>query len=607
MSRLHKVKQTWIEKARRFFRVNLFVQKVRYKTFGGWYWVSLFNSVLSRIHPLFDTFMIGLIFNEIQLFLTNSNGSLEKIYWFVGITVVVRLLDRLFSQYFHRMDWYYSTLAMGDMLDKTFMDKLIYLNWEHIENPKTEKYIHMTFNRALDYIRRLAELHFDVIVATLSLLSAFLLVKAPLWIIGLTLAKELPSIFVTAWGARLTNKTHDETQFDWIKRNSIFAFFRDFSSLMEIKIAQGQNFLWRRYDEVADDLKKMYMKKDSKLFLPWFLIAIYETAINAGVLVYYLFQVLFHGMLLGTFQYTTGLIGQIGSIIYRVLVQVNNSVEYYRYVNYAYKLLTQENERPDGTLELATDKITIEFKDVWFKYPGAKKYTLRGVNLKIEDNARLAIVGENGAGKSTFLKLLNRLYVPTKGQILVNGVPTSEYSSASYNKHIAVVTQDFARYSTLTVAQNIAIYSKTGHLDLERIYEAAKLADANKFIEKLPFKYNTLLTKKLENGTELSTGQWQRIAVARQFYANRPLVILDEPTSAIDPLAEAKIFDNLYEHVKDKTVIVVSHRYNTVRAAQRIIVINDGQIIEQGTHEELIALNKYYAKAFSVQQEEKKL
>jgi ATP-binding cassette subfamily B protein len=157
------------------------------------------------------------------------------------------------------------------------------------------------------------------------------------------------------------------------------------------------------------------------------------------------------------------------------------------------------------------------------------------------------------------------------------------------------------------VKQNIAIFGSKKHISMRAVREAAKLAEVTEVINKLPEKFDTYLTKSLENGTELSTGQWQRIAVARQFYANRPLVILDEPTSAIDPIAEAKIFSNLYEHVKDKTVIVVSHRYNTVRAAKKILVFNDGQIIEQGSHSELLKKKGYYAKAFAVQQEEKKL
>lgn len=599
--------QLFLKKIKRFITINLFVQQIRFKTFKWWYWVDLSASIVERARPIFDTFIMGLVINEVQKFVSGKISDLNTLYWYIGIAVVVRLLSTLYTNIYYRFDWYFSDLAMRADIEKAFMEKLIQLNWEHIENPKMEKRINMTFNRSLMYIRRLAELHVDVVVAVITLLVTFALVQAPLWIIALTLLKEIPSIIITAKGAKMSNKANDDSQYDWIRTSSVFGFFRDFSTLLEIKISRGQKFLVNVYDSVTAQIKQRYLSNEKKLVLPWMLILTYETILNTGIYVYYIWQVLFSGMLFGTFQYTTNLINQIGTTMYRLIVKLNNSVDYYRYVSYAHDLLNLENDRPDGQTLLNTESISIEFRNVWFKYPGAKQYSLKNVNITIEDNARLAIVGENGAGKSTFLKLLHRIYVPTKGEILVNGISSSEYSAESYNNNISVVTQDFARYDTLTVAQNIAIYDKNLLINMPRVKNAAKLAEATIFVEKLQNGYDTFLTKKLEGGTELSTGQWQRIAVARQFYANRPLVILDEPTSAIDPMAEAKIFDNLYEHVKDKTVIVVSHRYNTVRAAKKIIVFNDGQIIEQGNHSALLKLNGYYAKAFAVQQEKKKL
>lgn len=592
---------------KRFVRINLFVQQIRIKTFGWWYWVDLSATVVERLRPVFETFMLGLILNDTQRFVTKEITSLNNLYWYIGLTIGVRLFSSLYTNLYRRYDWYFSVYAMQLAVEKAFINKLIYLDWEHIENPQMEKRINRIFNRAADYIVRLADVHVDIVVAGITLVSTFLLVKAPLWVILLTFAKEVPSLILTAYGTRLHHKAEDDAQYDWIRKGTIFDYFRTFSTLLEIKTSQGQKFLQKEYEHIAANVRQYYLKKDKKLATPWLLVLTFENIINSGIYVYYLAQVLFQGMLLGTFQYTTNLISQIGSSMYRVVTRLNQSVEYYRYVSYAHTLLEQQNDRPEGTKVLDTEHIEIEFKNVWFKYPGSKKYSLKDVSFKIHDNERIAIVGENGAGKSTFLKLLNRIYLPTKGEIFVNGIPSHEYTTESYNGKISVVTQDFARYGTLTVAQNISIYDKKLQVNMEQVKKAANLADADTFIEKLPNKYSTFLTKRLEGGTELSTGQWQRIAVARQFYANRPLVVLDEPTSAIDPIAEAKIFTNLYEHVKDKTVIVVSHRYNTVRAAQKILVFNDGKIIEQGTHDELLSLNGYYAKAFAVQQEEKKL
>ncbi|MCC7303959.1 ABC transporter ATP-binding protein [bacterium] len=597
----------WWQKLKRFITINVFVQQFRYRTLRWWYWVELSINLLDRLTPTVNTFIFGLIINDVQRYVTGAITSLTNLFWYITISTIFSLFSRISVSLANRFNWFYSVYDIDIETDRLFMNKLTYLNWEHIENPKMEKRINRILNRATDYIRRLADLHIDILATSITLISTLFLITAPWWVYLLTIVKQIPSIFFAANNARIKNMMNDNLQNDYIKQNAVFQYFRNFTTLLEIKTARGHEFLKSIYNSIAASIRSKHLNREKKVVWPYVFIAIYENLISAGISLYYLLQVLFNGMLFGTFQYTTSLINQVSANIYGIITKMNSSIEYYYYVVQAYDFLQLENKRSDGIEELKTDHIDIEFRNVWFKYPGSKRYSLRGVTFRIEDNERLAIVGENGAGKSTFLKLLNRLYVPTKGEILVNGIPIQDYSATSYNSKISVVTQDFARYGTLTAAQNIAIYDKDLIVDIQRVKVAAKLADIDSIIEKLPEGYDTYLTKRLEDGTDLSTGQWQRIAVARQFYANRPLVVLDEPTSAIDPIAEAKIFANLYEHVKDKTVIVVSHRYNTVRAAQKILVFNNGQIIEQGTHDELLALKGYYATAFDVQQAEKKL
>jgi len=551
--------------------------------------------------------MIGLVLNRVQLYALRSEGDLRSIFSTLGIALIVRLAMQLYNSLFQRFDWFYSSQAMEAAIARAFIDKLIYLNWEHIETPEVEKRINRTLNRAAQYIGALADLHISFFAILVTLITTITIADIPSWMFVLILLRTIPGVAITAFNAVLRHKADDESQDLWYKRGATFDYFRQFPTLLEIKSSQGQSTLLQNFNELTIAIRGLFMKKEKKVTLPFLAVVLYGNIVDAGIYAYYLTQVLFKGMLFGTFQYTFGIITQIISNLYMLLVRITSSVEYYNYVAYAYELLSMVNKRPEGTVQLSTDFLKIEFDHVWFRYPGAKQYALKDVNFTIEDNTRIAIVGENGAGKSTFLKLINRIYVPTKGRILVNGVPIQDYTTDSYNQNIAVVTQDFARYQSLTIAQNIAIFGRGSKANPHEIKKAATLAHADEFISKLPNQYNSFLTKRIEGGTELSTGQWQRIAVARQFYANRPLVILDEPTSAIDPIAEAKIFSNLYEHVKDKTVIVVSHRYNTVRAAKKILVFNNGQIIEQGSHAELIKKKGYYARAFAVQQEKKKL
>ncbi|PIY18451.1 hypothetical protein CO112_00595 [Candidatus Dojkabacteria bacterium CG_4_9_14_3_um_filter_150_Dojkabacteria_WS6_41_13] len=600
-------KGSFSKKLQKFFLVNLWVEKFRMQAFGWWYYIDVLYTLVSKTENVFTLYFIGLILNEIQRLATAETKDLAHIISLAIILTAINLFTRLLSTFYWRFNWYKSELGFGVALERALNDKLISMNWEHIENPTMEKSINMISMRAENNMRKLGELHVDIIAIAISTVMAIFAAKISLIIIAIIFLKELPSIIIHSKSLKMSFRVNDALSNTWIQKSNLSGYYRSFPTLLEIKISQAFHSIQYFYNKAVGKVHASYIETDKTMFpYDWgkdFL----EIGVNMGIYFYYATKVIYSGMLIGTFQYTTSIANELGANIYRLLRRVNDSYEYFRYSEYAYDVLTFCNTTPDGDISLDTERLDIQFDHVWFKYSGSKKYALKDINIHIADNDRLAIVGENGAGKSTFLKLLNLLYYPTKGRILINGIPLNKYIKSSLYSKLAVVTQEFARYNVLTVSQNIAIFGNSAKINTKKVRQAAELADAASFVEKLHAKYETYLTKKMEGGTELSTGQWQRLAVARQFYANRPLVILDEPTSAIDPIAEAKIFNNLYEHVKDKTVIVVSHRYNTVRAAKKILVFNDGQIIEQGNHSELLKKKGYYATAFSVQQEEKKL
>ena len=242
----------------------------------------------------------------------------------------------------------------------------------------------------------------------------------------------------------------------------------------------------------------------------------------------------------------------------------------------------------------------IEFKDVWFKYPNAKRSTLKGVSFKVIAGENIALVGENGAGKTTLIKLLCGFYKPTKGEILFKGRNIHEYDLQEYWKHLAALFQDFSQYP-FSAKESIGIGSPSRINDLKEIRKAAKLTGVDDFINNLPLGYNTSLTKDFEKGVEPSKGQWQRIALARTLFRNADTIILDEPTSNVDPKAEEEIFDKIIELSKNKTLILISHRYSTVRRADTILNLDNGVIIEQGTHVGLMAKKGEYSKLFKLQ------
>jgi ABC-type multidrug transport system fused ATPase/permease subunit len=602
-------KRSFYARLKRFIAINIWVQKVRKQAFGKWYWFSILHFVVEQFAYVVHILIVGQLLNQGLALLSQGSTDLYPLMNTTLFWVAWRIFTNIVSTIFYRFDWYYSDYGLEYYVTKKIFNKLLSLHWETIETPRTQKLIRQSLVLSSEHLAKFGTVQLEIVAIFAATVFGIVAAHIPWWVILIIIVKELPSIIIHTAAASKSFKIQEKTVGDSTVRDTIRDYFRSFATLAEIKVSHADKKLVSEYSNSFDKVRSAYRKNNNEALKPDIAKDIWEVVINSGLYVYYLAQVITAGLSIGSFYSTTGVIQDIGNNVYHLLNRVTNIIDHYRYSSYFYDLttLTESSHYSHGSLALETDKIVIEFKDVSFKYRGAKRYALKNVNLVIEDNDRLALVGENGAGKSTFLKLLTLLYRPTKGVILVNGVPLKEYDPDSVYEKIAVVTQDFARYDVLTVAQNISIYSSSPVIDTEKLKLASKLACVDEYIAKLPEKYNTLLSKRLEGGTDLSTGQWQRIAIARQFYANRPLVILDEPTSAIDPIAEAKIFSNLYEHVREKTVVVVSHRYNTVKAAKKILVFNDGQIIEQGSHKELLDLAGYYANAYKVQNEEKSL
>lgn len=275
-----------------------------------------------------------------------------------------------------------------------------------------------------------------------------------------------------------------------------------------------------------------------------------------------------------------------------------------------YKLIDLQPVTVSGEIKTIAELPTIEFEDVHFQYPLKGDIALNGVSFKISPGEKIALVGENGAGKSTIVKLLLRMYDPTQGRILVNDSPAGgqakdlkEYDLETWYKQFGVLFQNFSNFNFLNAQQTIGIGDWQNMEDLDRVKNAAQKSQADKFISELEKGYEQILNPAFDKGTDLSGGQWQRIALARAFFRDAPILILDEPTSAIDAQGEYEIFEKLYEFAGNKTVIIISHRFSTVRRADRILVVANGKITESGTHEELLKLNGQYADSFNKQAE----
>lgn len=247
-----------------------------------------------------------------------------------------------------------------------------------------------------------------------------------------------------------------------------------------------------------------------------------------------------------------------------------------------------------------TLKSGIVFDHVWFKYPSSPTWVLRDVSFAIGPRDNVALVGENGAGKTTLLKLLLGFYAPQKGQISINTVPVLNYDFGDLWRHIAILQQDFHLFP-FSARESIAFSDLSRVDNLMEIRQAARSTDTDSYIESLPLKYETPLNKQLEKGVEPSGGQRQRIGLARALFRKSQVLILDEPTSNVDPKAEEEIFDNIIRLTKDQILILVSHRFSTVRRADKIIVLDNGKLVESGSHEQLMKVKGTYAKLFTLQ------
>ncbi len=248
---------------------------------------------------------------------------------------------------------------------------------------------------------------------------------------------------------------------------------------------------------------------------------------------------------------------------------------------------------PESFTTLAVDHVS-------FAYPGTEVLALDDVCLEFRAGEVVALVGENGSGKTTLAKLLCHLYAPTRGRILWDGVDTAGWDPVAVRRHVAVIFQDFVQYF-LSARDNIGMGGHERAADVDAIVAAARQSGADSFLAALPEGYDSLLGRQFEGGHELSIGQWQRVALARAFFRNAPLVILDEPTAALDPRAEHELFGRVRAMARGRTVLLVSHRFSSVRSADRIFVLDDGRLVEAGSHAELMAAGGQYAELFALQ------
>jgi ATP-binding cassette subfamily B protein len=322
-----------------------------------------------------------------------------------------------------------------------------------------------------------------------------------------------------------------------------------------------------------------------------------------GAYVFIILQTISGVITLGTLTFLSGSFNRMQSLLQGIMSRFSKIAEGSLYLQDLfdfYEIQPSIISKPNSIPFPEKVQQGFTFENVGFKYQDSHKWAIRNLSFELKAGEKLALVGENGAGKTTLVKLLARLYEPTEGRILIDGVDIRDYNLDSLRNNIGIIFQDYIRWQ-MTAGENIAVGNIEELQQMALIEDSAVKSLANVVIEDLPNRYDQLLGKRFEEGTELSGGQWQKIALARAYMGNAQLLILDEPTSALDARAEHEVFLRFSELITGKSAVLISHRFSTVRMADRILFMENGQLLELGTHEELLEKDGKYAELFKLQ------
>lgn len=335
-----------------------------------------------------------------------------------------------------------------------------------------------------------------------------------------------------------------------------------------------------------------------------FLLGLVSTVAFYGAYAWVVYATAIATITLGAMTMYILLFKQGQSAVAAALSSIGGMYEDNLYLSTLYELLDEPVvDEEEGVDTGAVPDDGLRFEDVWFQYPDQDYFAIQGITLHLPPGQKLALVGENGSGKTTLIKLLTRLYHPTKGRVLLDGTDLRDWRLDRLRERIGVIFQDFVRYQ-FSVGENIGV-GDVAQVENEALWaHAGQLGMADTFIESMPAGYHTQLGKWFKDGRELSGGQWQKIALSRAFMRqNSDILVFDEPTSAMDAGAEAEVFDRIKTLTDNQIAILISHRFSTVRMADRIAVLERGKIIELGSHTELLALDGTYARLFNLQAE----
>ncbi len=579
------------------------VAKITFRAAPWAVFVQIVGAIINAVLPIVTTFFAALTTTALAEAFSGDQAAGGRAIFYVVITSLLGVVWTGWSsleQYVRKLLQYRVEAAMSDRMYEHFLA----IDFWHYDDKETID----TYDKAEQFARmfpRVFERLSNLVSQFISMLAALVALTLVSWWLGLILiAAVIPGIYIQLKLSRAQTKhwnAHVET--------------RRAKSMIEWNLLQPEHMAELRLYGVVRYLLDLRMKlrdKDEKTQIEFerqyiakrLLANAIEAAAEVIALIWTVTQIIARTQPIGQFIY-------VQQIVSRALggasgfVAAINSVDEDLANLIHYQAFMELPEAIGGTKKLRGTPRSIHLDNISFHYPGSKTMVLEDISIEIVRGQRVAIVGENGAGKTTLIKLITGLYPPSKGAILVDDVVLTDIDLRTWHKHMGVLSQKYIDYAFATAKDNVYFGDVSSSFDQSRFDQALDMAEARNFLEKLPkgidsYVYNWMEDDEGNKGVDLSGGQWQRLALARNFYRDSPIIILDEPTSAIDALAESRIFKHLFE-AKNKTIITISHRLTTVKKAEVIFMLEDGKLVERGTHEELIAKKGAYFKMFESQ------
>jgi ATP-binding cassette subfamily B protein len=562
---------------------------------------SCIFGTIANLDQIINPFIFAKILDS-AIKIVGKTESLSGIFLWLIIYFLYNLLISLirYLRNFYRNNF---SIIGGWKVDQKLYEKVNTLGIQIQENPEfansLQRAKEITGNIS-NFMQRIFE--FLAMLITL-IISALIVFKTTPLVILLIIIFNIPNYLIDRkymgkiWGY------HRDTTEERRSARTSSGILLDSSKLHEINISQAFGYLDKHFKKYADKTLKFYREVYKKWF-SWSYLQDNLSDIIIFIGYVLIFKNLLKGLIsIGTTTFQIRNLNVFSDNLENIGGQFSSIYEDSLRFDDLKKIFETTQPFPDGRIEYPYSEKPplINFNAVSFKYPGSKTEVIKSLNLEIKPAEKIAIVGENGAGKTTLVKLLCRFYLVNKGIVSLNKENINNLKIESWYKNLGVLFQDFNVYPNFDVKENIFLGKADEKFDINQIIKATQSANAYEFIKKYPKGYEQILSEKYAGGIRPSTGQWQKIAIAKFFYRNSPVVVFDEPTASIDAISEAKIFEEIYNFFRNKTVIIISHRFSTVRNADKIYVLDNGQIIESGAHKELLKLKGKYAEAFKIQ------